>query len=224
MVEEVLFDESGMRASGVRPPEPWTEFGSAIVDPSNLGIDRNRSRLRRTRSSFSRTIGTTEILLNSARSNPAVPNPVIGHGLIHPSFPLLGRFEQTINLLEGLDSAAYCASFGVTPGFIFEAMAGLPAYGALLVPGDGKQVYDELSQFNNYVGFGCMLVDTPSHENRILQDENGQTVVEYALSDADKERFRIGVGDWHPHDVPGGCATVIVPSNENILGLPDFIP
>jgi hypothetical protein len=50
--------------------------------------------------------------------------------------------------------ATHVASFGVTPGFIFETMGGLPAYGAVLVPGSGRQVYDILTQFNLSAGFG----------------------------------------------------------------------
>lgn len=228
-VDEIIFDDSGMRATGVRlrTTTPWTEYGNTIVDPSNLGIDPEVTVTIEAENVVlsAGTIGTTEILLNTARSNPAVANPSIGHGLIlHPSFPLLGLFDKTINLLEGLDSATFCASFGVTPGFIFESMAGLPAYGALLVPGDGKQVYDELARFNDYVGFGCMLVDTPSDDNRVMLDDSGDTVLVYALSDSDKERFRIGVAIGIRMMFLAGARKVIIPSNENILDLPDFDP
>src|SRR6185312_830097 len=112
------------------------------------------------------TIGTARILLQTAQRTPAVANPLIGKGLImHPSFPLIGLFDQRINLLEGLDSATFLDGFGVAPGFIFETMSGLPAYGAVLIPGTGEQIYDILSQFNNAAGFGVMLVDTPQETN-----------------------------------------------------------
>lgn len=229
IVDEIIFDESGMRATGVRLhlTEPWTEYGNTVVDPANLGIDPGVSVTIEANEIIlsAGSIGTTEILLNTTRSNPAIENPAVGQGLIlHPSFPLLGLFDDTINLLEGLDSATYVGSFGVTPGFIFETMAGLPAYGALLVPGNGKQIYEELSQFNNYVGFGCMLVDTPADGNRVLQDDSGETVLEYSLSDSDKERFRIGVAIGIRMMFLAGAKQVIVPSNENILGMPDFDP
>lgn len=229
IVDEIIFDDGGLRATGVRfhVTEPWTEQGNTIVDPSNLGIKPGESVTIEANDIVlsAGAIGTSQILLNTARSNPAVANPAIGRGLIlHPSFPLLGLFDKTINLLEGLDSATYCASFGVTPGFIFESMAGLPAYGALLVPGDGRQVYEELAQFNNYVGFGCMLVDTPSDDNRVTLDDSGDTILEYALSDSDKERFRTGVAIGIRMMFLAGAKKVIVPSNENILDLPDFDP
>ncbi|MGN6483143.1 MAG: GMC family oxidoreductase N-terminal domain-containing protein [Thermomicrobiales bacterium] len=229
IVDEILFDDSGLRATGVRlhTTPPWTEYGNTLVDASKLGIDPGVSVTVAADAVVlsAGTIGTTRILLNTATANPAVANPAIGRGLIlHPSFPLLGLFDHTINLLDGLDSATFCASFGVTPGFIYETMGGLPAYGAVLIPGSGKQIYDELVKFNDYVGFGCMLVDTPSEDNRVVLDESGDTVLEYTLSDADKDRFRIGVAIGIRMMFLAGAKKVIIPTNENVLGLSDFDP
>jgi choline dehydrogenase-like flavoprotein len=229
IVDEVLFDDSGMRATGVRlhTTAPWTEYGNTIVDPSNLGIEPGVSVTIEANDIVlsAGTIGTTRILLNTATANPAVANPLVGRGLIlHPSFPLLGLFDRTINLLEGLDSATFCDAFGVSPGFIYETMGGLPAYGAVLIPGSGKQIYDELVNFNDYVGFGLMLVDSPSEDNRVMLDDSGDTVLQYALSDADKDRFRIGVAIGIRMMFLAGAKKVIIPSNENVLELPDFDP
>jgi choline dehydrogenase-like flavoprotein len=228
-VDEILFDESGLRATGLRlhTTPPWTEYGNTIVDVSGLGIEPGLPVTIAADNIVisAGTIGTTRILLNTAKRNPKVENPKIGRGLIlHPSIPLLGLFDRTINLLEGLDSATFCSSFGVTPGFIYETMGGLPAYGALLVPGSGRQVYEELSRFNDYVGFGCMLVDTPSEDNRVMLDGAGDTVLQYAFSDSDKDRFRIGVGIGIRMMFLAGAKKVIVPSNENILNVADFDP
>jgi choline dehydrogenase-like flavoprotein len=229
IVDEVLFDDSGMRATGVRlhTTAPWTEYGNTIVDPSNLGIEPGVSVTIEANDIVlsAGTIGTTRILLNTANTNPAVANPLVGRGLIlHPSFPLLGLFDHTINLLEGLDSATFVSAFGVTPGFIYETMGGLPAYGAVLIPGTGKQIYEELVNFNDYVGFGLMLVDSPYEDNRVMLDDSGDTVLQYALSDADKDRFRIGVAIGIRMMFLAGARKVIIPSNENVLGLPDFDP
>src|SRR5215510_6912226 len=160
------------------------------------------------------TIGTTRILLRTAQGEPAVANPRIGKGLIlHPSLPLIGQFDREINLLEGLDSATFVDAFGVVPGFIFETMSGLPAYGALLIPGDGRQVYENLVQFNRSAGFGVMLVDTPSDDNRITLDAQGNPVLTYALSESDKRRFRTGVAVAVRMMFLAGARKVIVPSN-----------
>ncbi len=229
IVDEILFDESGTRATGVRlhTTEPWTEYGNTIVDPSNLGIAPGTTVTIEANDIIlsAGTIGTTRILLNTAAANPAVANPNIGRGLVlHLSFPLVGRFDHTINLLEGLDSATFCSAFGVTPGFVYETMGGLPAYGAVLMPGSGKQVYDELVHFNDYAGFGVVLIDTPSPDNRIMLDESGDTVLQYTISEADKERFRVGVAIGIRMMFLAGATQVIIPSNENYLGLSDFDP
>lgn len=103
-------------------------------------------------------------------------------------------------------------------------MGGLPAYGAVLVPGSGRQVYDLLSQFSVSAGFGVMLVDTVSESNCVALDSAGNVVVTYALSDADKQRFRIGAALAVRIMFLAGAKTVIIPSNENFLKAPDFDP
>lgn len=171
------------------------------------------------------TIGSTRILLNSAKNQPAVNNPRVGKGLImHPSFPLIGVVDETVNLLEGLDSATYLEAFGVTPGFIFETMGALPAYGALLIPGSGVDVFKKIVQFNQSVGFGVMLVDTPSDGNSVTLDSAGNVVLNYTLSESDKARFRNGVAIAIRMMFLAGAKEVIIPTNENVLGLKNFNP
>src|SRR5262245_17328779 len=232
-VDEIVFepapDGRNVRARGatVTFTEPWTDHGNTVVDPCRLGIPPGTTvTIDATDIVLAAgTIGTTRILLNTARHVPAVDNPRIGKGLIlHPSVPLIGRFDVDINLLEGLDSATFVSAFGVVPGFIFETMSGLPAYGALLIPGDGRQVYDNLVAFNQSAGFGVMLVDTPSDSNAITLDAQGTPLLTYALSDGDKQRFRTGVAVAVRMMFLAGARKVIVPSNENFLGQPDFDP
>ncbi len=232
-INEVLFEtvagSQNVRATGVSltMTAPWTDHHNTIVDPCGLGIpagtvvtiDAENVVLS------AGTIGTTRILLNTAKNVPAINNPRIGKGLIlHPSVPLVGRFDDEINLLEGLDSATFVASFGVVPGFIFETMSGLPAYGALLIPGNGRQVYDNIVKFNQTAGFGVMLVDTPSESNCITLDAQNNPVLNYSLSDSDKKRFRTGVAIAVRMMFLAGAKSVIIPSNENFLKKPDFDP
>ncbi len=230
---EVLFEpQQGsveLRATGVTLTmnEPWTEKGNTIVDPSHLGVPVGATVTIPADMIVlaAGSIGTTRILLNTAKTTPAVNNPRIGKGLIlHPSLPIVGAFDRQINLLEGLDSATFVDAFGVTPGFIFETMGGLPSYGAVLVPGSGRQVYDVLSKFSLSAGFGVMLVDTVSDGNRVSLDEAGNLQVIYALSEADKQRFQIGAALAIRTMFLAGAKTVIIPSNENFLRAPNFDP
>ncbi|UWZ83656.1 GMC oxidoreductase [Occallatibacter riparius] len=232
-VQDVLFAPDGpdgsVRASGVSlvANVPWTTYGNTIVDPCQLGLPQGFTVTINARNVIlsAGTIGSARILLNSAKNTPAVDNPRIGRGLImHPSFPLIGRFNETINLLDGLDSATFLDAFGVAPGFIFETMSGLPAYGALLIPGSGEQVYNRITQFNQSAGFGVMLVDTPSDDNRVRLDSDGSVVLDYALSEGDKQRFRTGVALAIRMMFLAGAYEVIIPSNENFLGADNFDP
>jgi hypothetical protein len=207
--------------------EPWTQFGNTIDDPADLKIPDKTTVTCMAENVIlaGGTIGTTQLLLKTAKKHPAIDNTQIGRGLIlHPSMPLVGVFDRQINLLEGLDSATFVDAFGVMPGFIYETMGGLPAYGALLIPGNGKQVYEILSGFNMSAGFGVMLVDSPSPDNRITLDDDGEPVLTYTLSESDKERFGTGVALGVRMMFLAGAKTVIVPSNENLLGEDDFDP
>ena len=232
-VTEVLFETvSGgqdLRAIGVAVTmnTPWTTYGNTIVDPCNLKIPPGTTvRILADNVVLAAgTIGTTKILLNTAKTTPALQKLPIGKGLIlHPSLPMVGAFDRQINLLEGLDSATFVDAFGVTPGFIYETMGGLPAYGAVLVPGSGRQVYDILSHFSTSAGFGVMLVDNPYSENCITLDDDGEAVLNYALSKNDKERFCQGVAMGIRMMFLAGAKTVIIPTNENVLGLDGFDP
>jgi hypothetical protein len=233
IVNEILFetapDGKNLQATGVSMAmtSPWTEHRNTVVDPCGLGIPPGTTVTidAQTVVLAAGTIGTTRVLLNTAKSTAAINNPRIGKGLIlHPSVPLIGQFDYNINLLEGLDSATFVDAFGVMPGFIFETMSGLPAYGALLIPGNGAQVYDNMNKFNQSAGFGVMLVDTPSETNCITLDTQGNPVLQYALSDFDKARFRTGVAIAIRMMFLAGAKKVIIPSNENFLNQPNFDP
>lgn len=240
LVNEVMFEstthEPGVRATGVTVTmqKPWVEKGNTVVDPCNLQIPPGKTvNIYADNIVLSGgTIGTTRVLLNTAKKNPEVDNKLIGQGLIlHPSVPLVGTFKRQINLLEGLDSATFVDAFGVTPGYIFETMGGLPAYGALLIPGSGAQVYGILKDFNTSAGFGVMLVDTPHPENCITLGDNDEVVLNYTINNddpdeyrTDLQRFASGVAMGIRMMFKAGAEQVIVPTNENVLGLLGFDP
>jgi choline dehydrogenase-like flavoprotein len=81
-----------------------------------------------------------------------------------------------------------------------------------------------LRRFNYYAGYGVALIDTPAESNAIGLDPKGNLVVNYRLSSADAERFRRGVAIAAKMMLLAGAQDVVIPSNENILGLPDFDP
>jgi hypothetical protein len=230
-VDHILFDGPGPtpRAIGLAftAEEPWITYGNTLPDPARLQIPTGQtvSVLARNVILCGGTLGTTEILMRTARQTPAAANPRIGKGFVtHPSMAIIGSFSQKINMLKGLGAGVFVDSFLEHDGFILEAMTGLPAYGALLIMTDGKQVFDRLRRFNYYAGYGVALIDTPAESNAIGLDPKGNLVVNYRLSSADAERFRRGVAIAAKMMLLAGAQDVVIPSNENILGLPDFDP
>jgi choline dehydrogenase-like flavoprotein len=232
-VQEITFtpatQDGSVRATGATllAIPPWTDYKNTIVDPCQLKIPPKTTVSIQAENVIlsAGTIGSARILLNTAKQTPAVANCCVGQGLImHPSVPLIGVFDERINLLEGLDSATFLDAFGVAPGFIFETMSGLPAYGALLIPGTGTEVFNRITRFNHSAGFGVMLVDTPSDGNRVRLNSDGSVAIDYTLSGQDKQRFRTGVAIAIRMMFLAGAKEVIIPSNENFLGLDNFDP
>jgi hypothetical protein len=230
-VIQILFHptDPSPRAAGLlfAIEEPWTTYGNTLPDPAHLQIPPGTVAAIAAQNVIlcAGTLGTTEILTRTARAVPAVANSRIGRGFVtHPSMPIIGLFDREINMLEGLDAGVFVDSFLLQDGYILEAMTGLPAYGALLIMGDGKQVYDHLSRFNYYAGYGVALIDTPSDSNFITLDPGGNLVVNYDIVPADLERFRRGVAVAVRMMFHAGAKEVQIPSNENVLGLPNFDP
>ena len=63
-----------------------------------------------------------------------------------------------------------------------------------------------------------MLIDTPSLENRVTLDRDGEPQVTYTLSPGDKERFRRGVAEAVRIMFLAGAKEVYLPTTEDILG------
>ena len=232
-VDEILFapaaDGTNVTATGVSITlqKPWDTYGNTIVDPHGLKIPVGTTVTIPAQHVIlsAGTIGTTRILAQTAQKNPLVNNPRIGKGLvIHPSQPVVGLFDHPINMLEGLDAGTFDDTYAVSDGFIIETMNGLPQYGALLIPGDGVQVFDHLKDFNYYAGFGVAVIDTPSDTNFIGLNESGDIVVNYNVTESDKIRFRKGIAIAIRMMFLAGAKLVVVPSNENFLNLPRFDP
>jgi choline dehydrogenase-like flavoprotein len=74
--------------------------------------------------------------------------------------------------------------------------------------------------YRNLAGFGVMLIDTPSPENRLTLDQHGEPQIAYTLSESDKVRFCRGVAQAIRIMFLGGAMEVYLPTTENILGGP----
>lgn len=218
-VRRVLFEDHDRerKAVGVevRTRVPIPEDG-VIPDPNGFGLGAGETVIIHARTVIlaAGALGSPAILLRSG-----VKNDQIGRGVIlHPSMPVLGKFDHTIDVLNGTEASVYVDDHLVDRGYALESMSAPPIYAAIMSPGPAMHTYRMIRSFRNLAGFGVMLVDTPASTNRLVLDENGEAVIEYQLSEGDKQRFRQGIGQAVRVMFQAGAKEVYLPSTEDILG------
>jgi choline dehydrogenase-like flavoprotein len=215
-VRRVLFDQGAWKTRGVevsiRPPVA----GSGILaDPNGLRLNAGELVTIRARHVIlsAGSLGSPAILLRSK-----VPNGQIGRGaVIHASMPVLGKFDHTVDVLSGTQASVFVDDFLISRGYALESMSAEPLYSAIMAMGPAKQSLAMIMSYRNLGGFGVMLIDTPSPQNRVVLDGNGEPEIEYTLSDADKVRFRRGVAQAVRIMFRAGAKQVFLPTNEDIL-------
>jgi len=140
----------------------------------------------------------------------------IGKGIIiHPSIPVLGEFENRIESSRGLTASVYNDHFALDKkeGYLFESMDGSPEYLAVMTQGDSHSIFSTVSKFNYMAGFGVMLIDSVSMENRVVVNKD-KVEIHYVMSDFDKERMISGIKKAAKIMFRAGAKKVIVPSVE----------
>ncbi|MGB6193526.1 MAG: GMC family oxidoreductase N-terminal domain-containing protein, partial [Terracidiphilus sp.] len=216
-VRRVLFANNNgeRRAIGVeaRMRKPFVADG-VIADPSGLGINAGETFVIHARTVIlaAGALGSPTVLLRSG-----VENDRIGRGVIlHPSMPVLGKFDRTIDALKGTEASVYVDDRLVDRGYAFESMSAQPAYAALMSPGLAEHTLETLRSFRHLAGFGVMLVDTPSAENRLVLDDRGEPQIHYEISVADKARFRQGIAEAVRIMFRAGAREVYLPTTEDV--------
>jgi choline dehydrogenase-like flavoprotein len=215
-VRRVLFDEGTWRVRGVEVLIRQPTAGPGILaDPNGLGLrpgDVVTIRARRVILSAG-ALGSPAILLRSK-----VPNDQIGRGAVmHASMPVLGKFDHIVDVLSGTQASVFVDDRLISHGYALESMSAEPLYGAIMAMGPAKYSFDMVTWYRNMGGFGVMLIDTPSPDNRVVLDERGEPEVRYTLSEADKARFRRGVAEAVRIMFRAGAKQVFLPTNEEIL-------
>jgi len=218
-VRRVIFEEGSgaKKAVGVemRMRAPIAEAG-VIADPSALGLAAGDTAAIHAQNVIlsAGALGSATILLRSQ-----VANDQIGRGIVlHTSMPIMGRFDHTIDALSGTQASVFVDDRLISDGYALESMSDQPLYAGLMSPGPAMHTFEMVKSYRNLAGFGVMLIDTPSPANRITLDSAGEPLVEYTLSDADKQRFRRGVAEAIRIMFLAGAKEVFLPTTEDILG------
>jgi GMC oxidoreductase len=190
---------------------PWKSAG-VMPDPLGLSIrggdtvhvDADRVIL------CAGTLGSATILLRSG-----LDDPDIGRGVIaHPAVPVIGRFDERIDAFRGTPATVHVDDFALTHGFMLEAMSAGPQYAAIMIPGTGRQIFEGVRHYGNLAGFGAMLIDEPSRENRVVVNGDGSADIRYELSARDRVRLAFAVEEAARIMFLAGAREVYVPSYE----------
>jgi hypothetical protein len=174
-VRRVLFDENHA-ATGVeiRMRAPISDPG-VIKDANGLHLAEGAMVTIHARHVIlsAGALGSPSILLRSK-----VQNDQIGRGIVlHASMPIMGLFDRTIDALTGTEASVFVSDKLISDGYALESMSDQPLYAALMSPGPPLHTFEMIKSYRHLAGFGVMLVDTPSPENRITLDKDGEPVM-----------------------------------------------
>lgn len=221
-VRRVLFDKDGdqQRAIGVEINirKPLSDDG-VLPDPNGFGLAPGATVTVHARTVIlsAGALGSPTLLLRSGLTSNQIGRGVI----LHPSMPVLARFDRTIDALRGTQASVYVGDHLIDRGYAFESMSAEPTYAALMSPGPAMHAFSVVRSFPHLAGFGVMLIDSSSPENRLVLDEHGEPRIEYSLSEADKARFRQGIAQAVRIMFLAGAREVYLPTTENILNNPN---
>jgi choline dehydrogenase-like flavoprotein len=159
-------------------------------------------------------LGSPAILLRSGVSNDSIGRGVV----LHPSMPVMGLFDGVIDALKGTEASVYVGDRMLSHGYALESMSDQPLYAALMSPGPPMHAFEMVRSYRHLAGFGVMLIDTASPDNRLTLDQEGEPVIHYVLSESDKVRFRHGIAEAIRIMFLAGAKQVYLPTTEDVLG------
>ena len=218
-VRRVLFEPDGsqQRAVGVEVQMRAAIPGNGVIaDPNRLKLLPGETFAVRAKTVIlsAGALGSPTVLLRSG-----VKNDWIGRGVVlHPSMPIMGRFDHHIDALTGTEASVYVDDRLVDRGYAMESMADQPLYAALMSPGPALHTLEMIESFRDLAGFGVMLIDTPQPDNRLVLDKSGSLQIDYTLSEPDKKRFSEGIAEAIRIMFKAGAKEVYLPTTEDILG------
>ncbi len=202
-------------ASGVQFVEraPWNADG-VLRDPLQLRLRPGDTLIVRAKRVIlcAGTLGSSAILMRSRIANPAIGRGIVGHIAV----PVIGVFDKLIDATTGTPATVFVDDYAISRGFMLEAMSAGPEYAAVMVPGTGRHVFDVVSHYRYLAGFGVMLIDSPSPDNRITLGSSGKPEIHYEISPGDRRRLRAAIADGVRIMFRAGARRVIVPSHEDI--------
>jgi choline dehydrogenase-like flavoprotein len=151
------------------------------------------------------------------RSDAPDPGSRIGRGLVlHPSLPIAGVFNRKLTNYRGITGSYYSDHFYAEHGFMFECLFDHPIDAAFALPGFGGEHFGLMRKYDQLAGFGTMLVDVSSEDNRVSWDPESGTAIRYQLTDPDKGRLRFAAARMVEVMLAAGAERAILTSHESL--------
>ena len=126
---------------------------------------------------------------------------------IHPATAVRARFEERIDMWDGVPQSYYVDSFA-EQGVMLEGIAGPPDHIAMSTPRSGPEHRELMLDARRQSMFGVMVSD--SSRGRLGQ-LGGRPVIRYDLNAQDTARFRLGIEALTDIYWAAGAREVIVP-------------
>jgi choline dehydrogenase-like flavoprotein len=135
--------------------------------------------------------GTVHTPLLLARSGLGGRSGQLGGNLsLHPATAVFARMPHVVDMSKGVPQSFYVDEFA-REGIMLEGVAGPPSYAAMALPLTEPRHAEVMADFPRLAQFGLMVSDSSVGSIREL---GGRSVIRYELSDADLDRFRVGLG------------------------------
>jgi choline dehydrogenase-like flavoprotein len=209
-VDKILFEKTAgvARAVGVQAIVSPTLPGSRsnAVAPGPISISARLVVVS------AGAIESPSLLIRSKAPDPAKR---IGRGLVlHPSLPIAGVFNRRLTNYRGITGSYYSDYYYADHGFMFECLFDQPIDAAFALPGFGAEHFSLMRKYDQLAGFGAMLVDVSSPENRVTWEGDAGTSIRYRLTDFDKKRLRFAAARMVEVMLAAGADEAILTSHE----------
>ncbi|HEX3693568.1 MAG TPA: GMC family oxidoreductase [Solirubrobacteraceae bacterium] len=152
--------------------------------------------------------GTIHTPLLLERSGLGGRSGQLGRNLsLHPATAAFARMEEIVDMARGVPQSFFVDEFA-DQGILFEGVAGPPSYAAMSLPLTGERHAEAMADYRHLAQFGLMVSDSSRGSVRSI---GGRTVIRYDLTDADLERFRMGLARMRELLLAAGAREVYLP-------------
>lgn len=158
-------------------------------------------------------LNTPAILLRSAKKL-GLNNKNIGRYLtLHPAFNINGIHPKSISNFKGFPKTVYSDHFSENDNFYLETSFYFPGVTAKNNPGFGKKHQDIMKDYHKMMSILILAHDKAEFHNRIAIDKNGNTIVDYTISDQSKKTLIKALQQATKIFFAAKCEKVMVPAS-----------